>query len=57
MLGANGVVAAEIAAAVSEELGIPVSRLGAPRVPVGYSIPLEDEARVSAERIAAKLLQ
>jgi pyruvate dehydrogenase E1 component beta subunit len=46
---------AEIAAAVSEELGIPVSRLGAPRIPVGYSIPLEDEARVSAERIAAKL--
>jgi pyruvate/2-oxoglutarate/acetoin dehydrogenase E1 component len=48
---------AEIAAAVSEELGISVSRLGAPRIPVGYSIPLEDEARVSAERIAAKLLE
>ena len=48
---------AEIAAAVSEELGIPVSRLGAPRIPVGYSIPLEDEARVSVERIAAKLLE
>jgi len=48
---------AEIAAAVSEELGIPVSRLGAPRIPVGYSIPLEDEMRVSAERIAAKLLE
>jgi pyruvate dehydrogenase E1 component beta subunit len=48
---------AEIAAAVSEELGIPVSRLGAPRIPVGYSIPLEDQARVSAERIAAKLLE
>jgi pyruvate/2-oxoglutarate/acetoin dehydrogenase E1 component len=48
---------AEIAAAVSEELGIPVSRLGAPRIPVGYSIPLEDETRVSAERIAAKLLE
>jgi pyruvate/2-oxoglutarate/acetoin dehydrogenase E1 component len=48
---------AEIAATVAEELGIPVSRLGAPRIPVGYSIPLEDEARVGAERIAAKLLQ
>ena len=48
---------AEIAAAVSEELGVPVSRLGAPRIPVGYSIPLEDEARVSVERIAAKLLE
>jgi pyruvate/2-oxoglutarate/acetoin dehydrogenase E1 component len=48
---------AEIAATVSEELGTPVSRLGAPRIPVGYSIALENEARVSAERIAAKLLQ
>src|SRR5688572_30815445 len=48
---------AEIAATVAEELSLPVERLGAPRIPVGYSIPLEDEARVSAERIAAKLLQ
>jgi pyruvate/2-oxoglutarate/acetoin dehydrogenase E1 component len=47
---------AEIAATAAEELGIPVKRLGAPRIPVGYSIPLEDEARVSAERIAAKLV-
>jgi pyruvate dehydrogenase E1 component beta subunit len=46
---------AEIAATVSEELGIPVKRLGAPRIPVGYSRPLEDEARVGAERIAAHL--
>jgi pyruvate dehydrogenase E1 component beta subunit len=48
---------AEIAATASEELGIPVRRLGAPRIPVGYSRPLEDETRISAERIAAKLLQ
>ncbi len=48
---------AEVAATVAEELGIPVKRLGAPRIPVGYSKPLEDEARVSAERIAAKLLE
>ena len=48
---------AEIAATVSEELGVPVRRLGAPRIPVGYSRPLEDETRISAERIAAKLLQ
>jgi len=48
---------AELAATLSEELGIPVRRLGAPRIPVGYSRPLEDEARVSAERIAAKLFQ
>jgi acetoin:2,6-dichlorophenolindophenol oxidoreductase subunit beta len=46
---------AEIAATVSEELGIPVRRLGAPRIPVGYSIPLEDEARVTSERIAAAI--
>src|SRR5688572_33221363 len=30
---------------------LPISRLGAPRIPVGYSMPLEDEARVSSERI------
>ena len=46
---------AEIAATVAEELGIPVKRLAAPRITVGYSRPLEDEARVSAERIAALL--
>ena len=46
---------AEIAATVAEELGVPVKRLGAPRIPVGYSRPLEDEARVTAERIAAAL--
>ena len=46
---------AEIAATVAEELGVPVKRLAAPRIPVGYSRPLEDEARVTAERIAALL--
>ena len=46
---------AEIAATVAEELGVPVKRLGAPRVPVGYSRPLEDEARITPERIAALL--
>jgi acetoin:2,6-dichlorophenolindophenol oxidoreductase subunit beta len=46
---------AEIAATVAEELGIPVKRLGAPRIPVGYSKPLEDEARMTAERIAHAL--
>jgi pyruvate dehydrogenase E1 component beta subunit len=43
---------AEIAATVAEELGVPVKRLGAPRIPVGYSKPLEDEARITAEKIA-----
>jgi pyruvate/2-oxoglutarate/acetoin dehydrogenase E1 component len=46
---------AEIAATLAEETGVRVERLGAPRIPVGYSRPLEDEARVSAEQIAAKL--
>jgi pyruvate dehydrogenase E1 component beta subunit len=46
---------AEIAATVAEELKVPVRRLGAPRIPVGYSKPLEDEARVTAERILAAL--
>jgi acetoin:2,6-dichlorophenolindophenol oxidoreductase subunit beta len=46
---------AEIAATVAEELGAPVKRLGAPRIPVGYSKPLEDEARITAQGIAAAL--
>jgi acetoin:2,6-dichlorophenolindophenol oxidoreductase subunit beta len=46
---------AEIAATVAEELGVPVQRLGAPRIPVGYSIALENEARVTADRIAAAI--
>ncbi|MBI3371825.1 MAG: alpha-ketoacid dehydrogenase subunit beta [Betaproteobacteria bacterium] len=46
---------AEIAATVAEELGIPVRRLGGPRIPVGYSRPLEDEARVSMETIQQAL--
>ena len=36
---------AEIAAEAAEQLGIRVKRLGGPRIPVGYSRPLEDEAR------------
>jgi len=48
---------AEIAATVAEELGIRVKRLGGPRIPVGYSKPLEDEARMTSERIAHALAQ
>ncbi|MGE5337543.1 MAG: alpha-ketoacid dehydrogenase subunit beta [Gemmatimonadota bacterium] len=44
---------AEIAAAVAEETGCPVRRLGAPRIPVGYAPTLEAEARVDAAKIAA----
>ena len=46
---------AEIAATVAEELGIPVKRLGAPRIPVGYSKVLEDEARITADAILKAL--
>jgi pyruvate dehydrogenase E1 component beta subunit len=46
---------AEIAATVAEALGVPVKRVGGPRIPVGYSRPLEDEARVSAEAIMQAL--
>jgi pyruvate dehydrogenase E1 component beta subunit len=44
---------AEIAASVAEELGCPVRRLGAPRIPVGYAPTLESQARVGADRIGA----
>jgi pyruvate dehydrogenase E1 component beta subunit len=44
---------AEIAAAVAEEVGCPVKRLGAPRIPVGYAPTLEAEARVDAAKIAS----
>ncbi len=47
---------AEVAACVSDEmfssLKGPVKRLGAPRAPVAYSPPLEDQVRVTAEMIA-----
>ena len=44
---------AEVAATVAEDLAIPVRRLGAPRIPVGYAPTLEAEARVDAPKIAA----
>lgn len=47
---------AEIAATVAEELQIPVKRLGAPRIPVGYAKPLENEARITGERILQALV-
>jgi pyruvate dehydrogenase E1 component beta subunit len=44
---------AEIAAAAAEATGCRIRRLGAPRIPSGYSRPLEDESRVTAAAIAA----
>jgi pyruvate dehydrogenase E1 component beta subunit len=46
---------AEIAAEAAEALGVRVARVGAPRIPVGYSKPLEDESRVGAAAILARL--
>ncbi|OGA74463.1 MAG: pyruvate dehydrogenase [Betaproteobacteria bacterium RIFCSPLOWO2_12_FULL_65_14] len=46
---------AEIAATIAEAIGVRVKRLGGPRIPVGYAKPLEDEARITAERIASAL--
>lgn len=42
---------AEIVATVAEALAIPVKRLGAPRIPVGYAQPLEDVSRLSVAKI------
>jgi pyruvate dehydrogenase E1 component beta subunit len=44
---------AEVAATVAEALNVPVRRLGAPRIPVGYAQPLENESRLSADKIVA----
>ena len=50
---------AEVAATVGEELATallaPVRRLGAPRIPIPYSRPLEALCRVSAENIVATI--
>lgn len=42
---------AEIVAFVAEALLVQVKRLGAPRIPVGYSQPLENESRLTADKI------
>jgi pyruvate dehydrogenase E1 component beta subunit len=44
---------AEIAAVAAEETGCKVKRLGAPRIPSGYSKPLEDESRVTVGEVVA----
>jgi len=46
---------AEIAATVAEELGIPVRRVAAPRIPVGYARTLEDVGRISVEKLLQQL--
>jgi acetoin:2,6-dichlorophenolindophenol oxidoreductase subunit beta len=46
---------AEIAAEVAERLAVRVKRLGGPRIPVGYSKPLEDQARIGSDEILKSL--
>jgi pyruvate dehydrogenase E1 component beta subunit len=43
---------AEVAASAAEATGCRIKRLGAPRIPVGYAQVLENEARLSPEKIA-----
>ena len=43
---------AEVAASAAEATGCRVARLGAPRIPVGYAQVLENEARLSPEKIS-----
>lgn len=44
---------AEIAASAAEATGCRIRRLGAPRIPVGYSPVLEAQSRISPDAIAA----
>ena len=46
---------AEIAATITEVLGIPVTRVGAPRIPVGYAPVLENTYRVSADNVLSAI--
>jgi pyruvate/2-oxoglutarate/acetoin dehydrogenase E1 component len=45
----------EIAAEVAEELRIPVARLGGARIPIPFSVPLEEAYKIKADRVAARV--
>lgn len=47
----------EVAADVAETLGIPVARLGGERIPIPFSIPLEEAYKIKADRIADRVKQ
>jgi acetoin:2,6-dichlorophenolindophenol oxidoreductase subunit beta len=47
---------AEVAASAAQATGCRVARLGAPRIPVGYAQVLENESRLTAEKIATAAL-
>jgi len=49
---------AEVVASVAQALpGCRVARLGAPRIPVGYSPPLEAQARIDADAVVGAALE
>jgi len=50
--GFGAEVAATVAERLHRKLKAPVRRLGAPRIPISYAPPLEDEARVTEAAIA-----
>ena len=52
--GFGAEVAADVAENLSDALKTHVRRIGAPRIPVPYAEPMENEYRVTPERIAAK---
>ncbi len=45
----------EVAAEVAETLGVPVARLGGERIPIPFSIPLEEAYKIKADRIADRV--
>jgi len=47
--GFGGEIAATVAEHCDDSLRAPVRRLGAPRIPIAYAPPLEDQARVTAD--------
>jgi len=48
---------AEVAAAAAQATGCRIARLGAPRIPVGYAQSLENESRLSPQKIATAVRQ
>ncbi|MEK9901149.1 MAG: transketolase C-terminal domain-containing protein [Rhodospirillaceae bacterium] len=47
----------EIASDVAETLGVPVARLGGERIPIPFSVPLEEAYKIKADRIADRVRQ
>ncbi|TMV08298.1 alpha-ketoacid dehydrogenase subunit beta [Arenibacterium halophilum] len=53
--GFGAEIAASVAEALHFRLKAPVARLGAPRIPIAYAPTMEDEARVTPDKIVAAL--